>query len=855
MGVVYKAVDTKLGRTVALKFLPPGFTRDETARKRFMHEAQAASLLDHPNICSVYEIDETSEGQVFISMAYCEGTSLRERIKDGPLPVREVFELMFSVADGLSSAHQRGIVHRDVKPGNIIITTDGFVKLIDFGLAKLADRTRVTRTGNAPGTLSYMSPEQVSGKEVDGRTDIWSLGVVAYEALSGSLPFQADIDPAMMYQIINEDPPRLRKHRPETPEDFEAIVHKCLTKDPAERYSTATDLMRDLAEMGRKLGWQSSGTYRTVMRVGASAASRWRRLVLPGVVVVAGVVAAAGYLVTRDRLRAPKLFSTEVRLAVFPLKNLAGESVSPQFTDGLSEWVAEALDRVGAVHRSMWVVPFPLTQQGAVATPGHAKGAFGANRLVTGTIQRYGDGFRVALELLDAGSLRPIRSASVDYGADLTSLERDIVHQSAALVGVTFSGDARKRIEADFTERSDAFESYLRGLGHLQAYRQRDNLDRAVEAFRVAVAEDSLFAFAHAALALALSRGCATEKRTELCEEAAVACAVASRIDTSSVHVNDTVGAIEMDLKNYAEAIRAYRRVLAAEPKNAWAYQQTGDAFNRLDRVAEAEAAFRAGAAAEPDSWQSHIRLGWFLDHRGREDEAIEHYERALALAPNDAWTLNKLGNISLTKDEWPRAREYYLRSFAVEPHWLTCRNIGLVYYLEGLFSDSAKYFKFALEYCDSAGVDYYQRWQDLGAALYWAEGRRDEAVEAFGRAIALGEKQLSNRPADAELLAYLAGCYAMIGDGARARALLERFSATGSDQRDVLFIVGQTYEKLGDRERALQYIADAVRLDYRLSWIEAEPILKELTKDIRFEQLVDAAATKKTEPGKTKVQ
>jgi serine/threonine-protein kinase len=309
------------------------------------------------------------------------------------------------------------------------------------------------------------------------------------------------------------------------------------------------------------------------------------------------------------------------------------------------------------------------------------------------------------------------------------------------------------------------------------------------------------------------------------------------------VYVNEVVGLIERDFKNYPASIRAYRRVVAVEPRNATAYRQIGEAFNRLDRVAEAEAAFRAAVAAEPDNWQSHTRLGRFLDGRQRLDEAIEQFERAAALAPNDPWTLNKLGNVSLERDDWPKAREYFLRSFAIQPRCVPCRNIGLLYYLEGLFSDSAKYFKFALEYCDSTAVDHYQRWQDLGAALYWVEGRRDEAKEAFRRAIALGENRLAQNPNDPELLAYLAGCCAMVGDDERARDLLGRFTAVGSEQPDVLFIVGQTYEQLADRERALQYIADAVRLNYRLSWIEAEPILKDLTKDIRFKQLVGAPA------------
>jgi tetratricopeptide (TPR) repeat protein len=333
------------------------------------------------------------------------------------------------------------------------------------------------------------------------------------------------------------------------------------------------------------------------------------------------------------------------------------------------------------------------------------------------------------------------------------------------------------------------------------------------------------------------------EKRAEICDEAARSARTALAIDSTDAVVNETLAIAAKETKDYERVIAACRRILAVESKNAVAYRQMAYVFNRMDRVAEAEAAYRAGVAAQPDCWRSYTNLGWFLGNRGRTDEAAAQYEKALALAPGDSWTINTLGNIALAKDEWGKARELFLRAFAIQPRCLPCRNIGLLYYLEGLFAESATYFKFALEYCDSAEADHYQRWQDYAAALYWVEGKKNDASGAFRRAIALAEGQMEERPDDAELLAYTAGCYAMIGERERSLALIDRFAARGSEEPHVLFVVGQTYEQLGDRERALQYIGEAVRMNYRISWIEAEPILKELTKDIRFRQLVGAKA------------
>jgi len=246
MGVVYKALDTKLNRTVALKFLPQDLTRDQEAIDRFINEAQAASALDHTNICTIYEIGETEDGRMFIAMAYYAGETLQEKIKGGPLPVEEAINFFTQAAQGLERAHEAGITHRDIKPSNLIITLRGEVKIIDFGLAKLAGQSRLTKSGSTPGTVAYMSPEQVQGKPVDERTDIWSLGVVLYEMLTGKLPFQGDNEAAVIFSIVNENPKPLKRHGMDAPNGLQRIVDKALVKDVETRYQHIDELLTDL---------------------------------------------------------------------------------------------------------------------------------------------------------------------------------------------------------------------------------------------------------------------------------------------------------------------------------------------------------------------------------------------------------------------------------------------------------------------------------------------------------------------------------------------------------------------------------------------------------------------------------
>ena len=243
MGVVYKAQDLKLGRTVALKFLPPTLISDEEAKQRFIHEAQAASALDHPNICDIHDIGESEDGQLFIVMASYEGEPLHKKIARGPLRIPEALDIAVQVAHGLSEAHKAGIIHRDVKPSNIFITKNDVAKILDFGLAKLSGRTVITRTGSSMGTAAYMSPEQARGEQVDHRTDIWSLGVVLYEMISGKLPFPAEYQNALMYAIENAEPEPLTAVRTGVPMELERVVRKCLMKEPGERYQHADELV------------------------------------------------------------------------------------------------------------------------------------------------------------------------------------------------------------------------------------------------------------------------------------------------------------------------------------------------------------------------------------------------------------------------------------------------------------------------------------------------------------------------------------------------------------------------------------------------------------------------------------
>jgi serine/threonine protein kinase len=358
MGVVYRAEDTKLKRTVALKFLPPDLTRDEEAKRRFIHEAQAASALDHNNICNIHEIGETDDGQMFIAMACYEGETLKSRIAKGPLRIEEATDISVQIAQGLAEAHQHGIVHRDVKPANVLITKSGVVKIVDFGLAKLSGASKLTRTGSTLGTVAYMSPEQLQDADVDARADIFSLGVVLYEMLTGKTPFRGDHEAALMYSIINEQPAPLQQHIADVPSELIHIVGRALEKSPADRYKAMDDLLIDLKRLRRETSKVSMPTFKQITRSGFTA--KHFILVVTSVLIMAALVIV--FILPSSR-KMPRLNPDAKLYSVpLPVSDVSYCALSP---DG--NWIAFG----GPDERGKWDVYFMNSSGGEVRRVTH----------------------------------------------------------------------------------------------------------------------------------------------------------------------------------------------------------------------------------------------------------------------------------------------------------------------------------------------------------------------------------------------------------------------------------------------------------------------------------------------------
>jgi serine/threonine protein kinase/tetratricopeptide (TPR) repeat protein len=787
MGAVFKAEDLTLNRPAAIKILPHELTRNEEAKDRFIHEARAASALDHPNICTIYEFGQTSDGRLFLAMAYYEGETLDKMIQREVFTLDEILAVIIQIAEGLSKAHGRGLVHRDIKPANIIYTRDRQIKILDFGLAKLVDTAGTETENERSGTIYYMSPEQVQGQVVDERSDIWSLGVVFYELLTGSCPFAGNFRQSVIYSILNEQPPDLNTFDPEYPPELQNILNRALSKRADQRYHHILDMLQDLEQLRRML----SGKNLTIQDE-KSRGPGWK-MILSAVAILAAAVVLSLWL-------------------FLPVKTPPSNSITVMpFTDRQTGYLGRGLARdlltcLGNKEGLMVVIP-SSSDSGAAAE--QVSRNLNVRYILNGGIEEKNRRLKINARLISMPGQRVLWSENYESPwTHIKTVENGIASRVAQVLKMKESSDVNGKTESWIDPQ--AYEYYLKGREYYYRYREKDN-ETAISLFHKSLGFDSLYAPARAGLADAFA-----QKTLRFGDQD-------RWLDSAGV---------------------AARRAIRTDPRCAEAYKALAMVAYTRSHFDDAFSLNRQALQQDPSYSPAMANLGWICFNLGKLDSAKYWLDRALLVNPtNPAITMGyALSCLSLS--EYDEARYYAAKTLDLDPGYQPSPE-GLVAMIDLLTGGPVLARTNVLNYLEknSGGSVLYFIAGDLAVRT----GNPREALE-FYRKVLEQNPQAWQPFTGINITTALGYILFKTGHTEEADQLftesmkMDRSNLEhGNEWWGVPYDLAAIHAIQGNDSVAVEFLQKAVLDGFTLrKWLETDPLFEQLRDNRQFELLVE---------------
>jgi tetratricopeptide (TPR) repeat protein len=866
MGVVYKAEDTRLHRFVALKFLPQEVARDLQVLARFRREAQAASGLNHPNICTIHDLGE-QDGQAFIAMEFLDGATLKHKISGNPLPFDEMLEVAIQIADALRTAHAKGIIHRDIKPANLFVTKQGIAKVLDFGLAKFAPVAEggglcvmptatedflLTSPGSAVGTISYMSPEQARGEELDARTDLFSFGAVLYEMATGRMAFPGNSAAVVHDGILNRAPAPASQANKAIPAKMDEIIGKALEKDRKLRYQSAADIRTDLQRLKRDAESGQAGT-------AGRTARNWRVSRARLVAIVGGIVLLLGglfFAIPKSRHLVMKpAAETEMAnvetveglpplnqgkyVAVLPFRVIGDAAKIGYVAEGLREALSVKLYQLKEVHVAS------SDDSGKIDTnaslPQIAK-ELGVNMLVTGMVQGSADQLRITVKLDNVAEKKVVWNEEFSgVPADLLTIEDKIYGKLAETLETNVSAEAIAAGTAHPTDNVDAYDSYLRGRNAMRGGMNTKNFQSAIDYFNTALRKDPKFALAYTGLADVSLRMYYENKDSFWTEKALHAAKQAQALDDKLPEAHLVLGSVYAETGQTAQGIAELRRAQELAPNSDDVYHRLGHAYLDAGQNEQAIQALKKAVELNPYYWVNQNWLGIGYLQTGKYDEALKHFQQVTQLEPQNEMGYANIGTVYLSMGRYQDSIPPLEKAMQLGPEPAVISTLGTSYFYLHRYGDAVKQFEKAVELNPND-----ETMMGNLADGYRAVGQMERAKATYEKAIALAFKDLRVNPRSATTMSHLALYFAKIGDAANAMEFAHRARVLDPSSVDLILTSAEVHALSNRPKEAIAELRKGLQQGLTPTSIESDPELESLRERPDYQALMNQYAPKK---------